>query len=32
VINEDEGLLAWSDPVADITPDVVRRLSGLVTQ
>ena|SRR6187549_3732914 len=27
VINEDEGLIAWADPAADITPDVVRRLS-----
>jgi outer membrane protein len=27
VINEDEGLIAWADPVADITPDVVRRLN-----
>ena len=29
VINEDEGLIAWADPVADITPDVVQRLSGV---
>jgi outer membrane protein len=27
VVNEDEGLLAWADPAADITPDVLRRLS-----
>lgn len=27
VINEDEGLIAWADPAADITPDVVRRLT-----
>jgi outer membrane protein len=27
VINQDEGLIAWADPVADITEDVVRRLS-----
>jgi len=27
VINEDEGLLAWADPAADITPEVVRRLN-----
>jgi Skp family chaperone for outer membrane proteins len=27
VINEDDGLLAWADPVADITPEVVKRLS-----
>jgi outer membrane protein len=27
VINEDEGLIAWADPAADITPDVVRRLN-----
>ena len=27
VVNEDEGLLAWADPVADITPEVIRRMS-----
>lgn len=27
VINEDEGLIAWADPAADITPDVVSRLN-----
>ena len=27
VINEDEGLIAWADPAADITPEVVRRLN-----
>jgi outer membrane protein len=27
VINEDEGLIAWADPAADITPDVVGRLN-----
>jgi outer membrane protein len=27
VINEDEGLIAWADPVADITADVVKRLN-----
>jgi len=26
VVNEDEGLIAWADPVADITTEVVRRL------
>ena len=26
VINEDEGFIAWADPAADITPDVVKRL------
>jgi outer membrane protein len=29
VVNEDEGLIAWADPVADITPEVVRRLTAL---
>ena len=27
VINEDEGLIAWADPAADSTPEVVRRLN-----
>ena len=27
VVNEDEGPLAWADPVADITPEVIRRMS-----
>jgi outer membrane protein len=27
VVNEDEGLLAWADPVADISPDVIRRMN-----
>lgn len=27
VVNEDEGLLAWADPIADITPEVIRRLN-----
>ena len=26
VINEDAGLLAWADPLLDITPDVVKTL------
>jgi Skp family chaperone for outer membrane proteins len=32
VVNEDEGLIAWADPVADITPEVVRRLNALAAQ
>ena len=27
VINEDEGLLVWADPVADITAEVVKRVA-----
>jgi outer membrane protein len=27
VVNEDEGLIAWADPVADITAEVIRRLN-----
>ena len=27
VVNEDAGLLAWADPVADITPEVIRRMN-----
>jgi outer membrane protein len=32
VVNEDEGLIAWADPVADITAEVVRRLSPQAAQ
>ena len=28
VVNEDVGLTAWADPVADITAEVVQRLSA----
>ena len=28
VVNEDVGLIAWADPVADITAEVVQRLSA----
>jgi Skp family chaperone for outer membrane proteins len=28
VVNEDTGLLAWADPAADITPEVVSRLTS----
>jgi len=28
VVNEDVGLIAWDDPVADITAEVVQRLSA----
>jgi len=27
VFNEDSGLLAWANPVADITGDIVKRLN-----
>ena len=32
VVNEDEGLIAWADPVADITTEVVRRLEPRAAQ
>jgi len=32
VINEDQGLIAWADPVADITPEIIRRLVPLAAR
>jgi|KBSSwiStaDraftv2_1062776.scaffolds.fasta_scaffold49499_3 outer membrane protein len=32
VINEDQGLIAWADPVADITPEIIRRLEPLAAR
>jgi Skp family chaperone for outer membrane proteins len=32
VLNEDDGLIAWADPVADITSEVVRRLEPRAQQ
>lgn len=32
VVNEDEGLIAWADPVADITAEVVKRLEPVAAR
>ena len=32
VLNEDEGVILWADPVADITTEVVKRLNPQVAR
>jgi len=32
VVNEDQGLIAWADPVADITAEVIKRLEPVAAR